>query len=123
MFYSKHYMGTIKNITFDYIFINCFISLTRMQNFINFHSIVFDIFTFFVVKNMKKCERTLRLKSAIILSLLMNSTQIVDSLYNISNILLNQFKIYKHSIYFKKSFNDHITPRKKCVFDISLDSS
>ena len=46
-------MCTIKNPVCDYIFINCFISLTYMQNFIDFHHVVSEIFSFFV---LKKCE-------------------------------------------------------------------
>ena len=42
--------STIKNITYNYIFINCFISATYMQNFIDFHRVVFEIFSFFVLK-------------------------------------------------------------------------
>ena len=82
--------GTIKNMNFDDIFI----SLTRMQNFIDFHLVVFEIFSFFYLKkNVKKRESIQILKSVIIFSLLINSTHIFDSLSKICNILLNQFKI------------------------------
>ena len=43
-------MCTIENPVTDYIFINCFISLTCMQNFTDFHHVVFEIFCLFVLK-------------------------------------------------------------------------
>ena len=87
--------GTIKNITFDDIFINSFRSLTCMHNFIDFHGVVFEIFSFFY---LKKCEKKKReiiqiLKSVIIFSSLIYSTHIFDCLFKMCNILLNQFKI------------------------------
>ena len=61
-------MCTIKNPTSDYIFINCFISLTCMQNFIDFYQVGFEIFSFLFFKKKnaknklestaKKCEST-----------------------------------------------------------------
>ena len=48
-------MCPIKNQTSDYMFINCLISMTRAQIFIDFHPVVFwDVLPYLVFTNVKK---------------------------------------------------------------------
>ena len=86
-------MGTIENLNFVYIFIISFISLIKMQNFKNFDRAVFEIFSFFFLKNAYKMRNHI--------SFSIEDFYFVNAILNANNILYCQ---EYNEFYFNISF-------------------